>query len=187
VYAVSRPGLSAQPQWSAALQGALFIYRRLREWFSPHLFAELRGCSDEQGQSPFWDALGHHFDIPFADADRLTGTGMKTFIAELMPAYPIYISLLPEAAREVIGQVHPNTAPARAILEKEGFSWRGSVDIFDAGPVLEANTDQIRAVRDSQCLPAQQLMAPAGADARRQRSVRQFPGAAGGPRRAGLT
>jgi arginine N-succinyltransferase len=79
---------------------------------------------------------------------------MKTFIAELMPAYPIYISLLPEAAREVIGQVHPNTAPARAILEKEGFSWRGSVDIFDAGPVLEAETDQIRAVRDSQRLPA---------------------------------
>ncbi len=32
------------------LQGALFIYRRLREWFLPHLFAELRGCSDEQGQ-----------------------------------------------------------------------------------------------------------------------------------------
>ncbi|NEN68476.1 arginine N-succinyltransferase, partial [Escherichia coli] len=67
------------------------------------------------------------------------------------------ISLLPENARQVIGQVHPNTAPARAILEKEGFSWRGSVDIFDAGPVLEAETDQIRAVRDCQCLPAQQL------------------------------
>ncbi|MGE6459935.1 arginine N-succinyltransferase, partial [Klebsiella quasipneumoniae] len=31
---------------------------------------------------------------------------------------PIYISLLPENARQVIGQVHPNTAPARAILEK---------------------------------------------------------------------
>jgi hypothetical protein len=46
----------------------------------------------------------------------------------------------------VIGQVHPNTAPARAILEKEGFSWRGSVDIFDAGPVLEAETDAISAV-----------------------------------------
>ncbi|MGE6460021.1 arginine N-succinyltransferase, partial [Klebsiella quasipneumoniae] len=102
------------------LSKARFLFiAAFREWFSPHLFAELRGCSDEQGQSPFWDALGHHFfEIPFADADRLTGTGMKTFIAELMPAYPIYISLLPENARQVIGQVHPNTAPARAILEK---------------------------------------------------------------------
>lgn len=71
MYAVSRPGVSAQPQWSAALKARFLFIAAFREWFSPHLFAELRGCSDEQGQSPFWDALGHHFfDIPFADADR---------------------------------------------------------------------------------------------------------------------
>ncbi|MCL0143612.1 arginine N-succinyltransferase, partial [Klebsiella pneumoniae] len=85
-------------------------------------------------------------------------TGMKTFIAELKPAYPIYIALQPEAARGVICPVHPNPAPARAILEKEGFSWRGSVDMFDAGPVREADTDQMRAVRDSQRLPVRKLM-----------------------------
>lgn len=142
------------------LSKARFLFiAAFRELFSPHLFAELRGRSDEQGNSPFWDALGHHFfDIPFADADRLTGTGMKTFIAELMPAYPIYVSLLPDDAREAIGQVHANTSPARAILEKEGFSWRGSVDIFDAGPVLEAETDAIRAISESQYIPAMQLM-----------------------------
>jgi arginine N-succinyltransferase len=142
------------------LSKARFLFiAAFSELFSPHLFAELRGRSDEQGNSPFWDALGHHFfDIPFADADRLTGTGMKTFIAELMPAYPIYVSLLPDDAREAIGQVHANTSPARAILEKEGFSWRGSVDIFDAGPVLEAETDAIRAVSESQFIPAMQLM-----------------------------
>lgn len=142
------------------LSKARFLFiAAFRELFSPHLFAELRGRSDEQGNSPFWDALGHHFfDIPFADADRLTGTGMKTFIAELMPAYPIYVSLLPHDAREAIGQVHANTSPARAILEKEGFSWRGSVDIFDAGPVLEAETDAIRAISESQYIPAMQLM-----------------------------
>lgn len=142
------------------LSKARFLFiAAFRELFSLHLFAELRGRSDEQGNSPFWDALGHHFfDIPFADADRLTGTGMKTFIAELMPAYPIYVSLLPDDAREAIGQVHANTSPARAILEKEGFSWRGSVDIFDAGPVLEAETDAIRAISESQFIPAMQLM-----------------------------
>ncbi|PMC24787.1 arginine N-succinyltransferase, partial [Klebsiella aerogenes] len=42
----------------------------------------------------------------------------------------------------------------------EGFSWRGSVDIFDAGPVLEAETDNIRAIRESYSLPALQLMTP---------------------------
>lgn len=143
------------------LSKARFLFiAAFRELFSPHLFAELRGRSDEHGNSPFWDALGHHFfDIPFADADRLTGTGMKTFIAELMPAYPIYVSLLPENAREAIGEVHANTSPARAILEKEGFSWRGSVDIFDAGPVLEAQTDSIRAIGESRFIPAMHVMA----------------------------
>ncbi|SPX53128.1 Arginine N-succinyltransferase [Klebsiella pneumoniae] len=151
------------------LSKARFLFiAAFREWFSPHLFAELRGCSDEQGQSPFWDALGHHFfDIPFADADRLTGTGMKTFIAELMPAYPIYISLLPEAARGVIGQVHPNTAPARAILEKEGFSWRGSVGYFRcrSGAGGGHRSDPRRARQPAPACPAADGR-PAGADPR---------------------
>ncbi|MBS0969059.1 arginine N-succinyltransferase [Chimaeribacter arupi] len=137
------------------LSKARFLFiAAFREFFSSHLFAELRGVVDNGGRSAFWDALGHHFfEIPFAEADYLTGIGSKTFIAELMPSYPIYISLLPEPAQQVIGQVHPQTAPARAILEKEGLMWRGSVDIFDAGPVLEGETDAIRAVRASRVLP----------------------------------
>lgn len=129
-----------------------------RHLFSSHFFAEMRGVVDDQGRSLFWDALGHHFfEIPFAEADRLTGTGMKTFIAELMPSSPIYVSLLPESAQRVIGEVHPHTAPARSILEKEGFIWRGSVDIFDAGPVLEAETDKIRSVYGSKIVTAGKL------------------------------
>ncbi|WP_380180559.1 arginine N-succinyltransferase [Kalamiella sp. sgz302252] len=153
--------LFLDPDYQLNRNGLLLSKARLlfiaahRHLFSSHLFAEMRGVVDEQGGSAFWDALGHHFfEIPFAEADRLTGTGMKTFIAELMPSWPIYISLLPAAAQRVIGEVHPRTAPARAILEKEGFSWRGSVDIFDAGPVLEAETDVIRAIRDSRVITA---------------------------------
>ncbi len=44
--------------------------------FEPKIIAEMRGVSDANGQSPFWDGLGaHFFDMPFADADRLTGLG----------------------------------------------------------------------------------------------------------------
>ncbi|AKC32607.1 arginine N-succinyltransferase [Candidatus Pantoea carbekii] len=129
-----------------------------RHLFSSYLFAEMRGVVDEEGRSQFWDALGHHFfDLSFLEADRLTGTGIKTFIAELMPFYPIYISLLPLDAQKVIGKVHPNTVPARLILEKEGFKWCGSVDIFDAGPVLQAETDSIRAIRDTQIVIAGEM------------------------------
>ena len=119
--------------------------------FETKIIAEMRGVSDANGQSPFWDGLGaHFFDMPFADADRLTGLGKKEFIAELMPRHPLYINLLPQSAQEVIGKVHESTRPARKMLEDEGFRYQGYVDIFDAGPALETQVKDIRAVRDSQ-------------------------------------
>ena len=118
--------------------------------FETKIIAEMRGVSDANGQSPFWDGLGaHFFDMPFADADRLTGLGKKEFIAELMPRHPLYINLLPKSAQDVIGKVHESTRPARKMLEDEGFRYQGYVDIFDAGPALETQVKDIRAVRDS--------------------------------------
>ncbi len=49
----------------------------------------------------------------------------------------------------MIGEVHPQTAPARAVLEKEGFRYRNYVDIFDGGPTLECDIDRVRAIRKS--------------------------------------
>jgi len=49
----------------------------------------------------------------------------------------------------VIGEVHPQTAPARAVLEKEGFRYRNYIDIFDGGPTLECDIDRVRAIRKS--------------------------------------
>ncbi|MFN3589050.1 MAG: arginine N-succinyltransferase, partial [Spirosomataceae bacterium] len=48
----------------------------------------------------------------FPTADYLTGIGQKVFIAELMPKYPIYVSLLSKEAQAVIGKVHEKTRPA---------------------------------------------------------------------------
>ncbi|HEY0286988.1 MAG TPA: arginine N-succinyltransferase [Pseudomonas sp.] len=121
--------------------------------FSERVIAEMRGVSDEDGHSPFWEGLGKHFfKMPFAEADYLTGIGNKAFIAELMPRFALYTPLLPEAARNVIGKVHRHTEAALRLLQSEGFSHRGYVDIFDGGAVIECETAQIRAVRDSQIL-----------------------------------
>ncbi|MGO1693654.1 MAG: arginine N-succinyltransferase, partial [Marinobacter sp.] len=121
-----------------------------RKHFSEKVFAEMRGVSDEQGLSPLWDALGSKFfDMKFTEADMLSGLGNKAFIAELMPKYPIYLPMLPESARAVIGRVHGNTAPALKMLQAEGFNFNGMVDIFDGGPVVEAFVHTIRTVRDS--------------------------------------
>ncbi|MDX3774700.1 arginine N-succinyltransferase [Chromatiaceae bacterium AAb-1] len=121
--------------------------------FSDRVIAEMRGISDANGNSPFWQWLQEHFfSVDFPTADYLTGIGQKVFIAELMPKYPIYVSLLSKRAQAAIGQVHEKTRPALALLQSEGFSHRGYVDIFDAGPTVEARTEHIRSVRNSRRL-----------------------------------
>ena len=118
--------------------------------FSETIIAEMRGVSDEQGRSPFWQWLEEHFfSMDFPTADYLTGIGKKVFIAELMPKYPIYVNLLSKGAQAVIDKVHPQTVPALRLLEAEGFARRGYVDIFDAGPTVESHVNSIKTVNES--------------------------------------
>ncbi|KXI29200.1 arginine N-succinyltransferase [Paraglaciecola hydrolytica] len=118
--------------------------------FSDTVIAEMRGISDDKGKSPFWQWLEEHFfSMDFPTADYLTGIGQKQFIAELMPKYPIYVSLLSKQAQAVIGKVHEKTKPALQLLEQEGFICRGYVDIFDGGPTVEANLKHIRTAQMS--------------------------------------
>ncbi len=118
--------------------------------FSEKLIAEMRGFQRADGSSPFWDSLGRHFfKMDFNRADDLTSLGKKSFIAELMPRHPLYVAYLPADAQEVIGLVHVDTAPARRLLEQEGLHYEGYVDIFDAGPVLQARVSELRALRES--------------------------------------
>jgi arginine N-succinyltransferase len=122
----------------------------------PHLFtekliAEMRGYQAPDGSSPFYEGLGRHFfKMDFDHVDDLTSLGKKSFIAELMPRQPLYVAYLPTEAQEVIGKVHLSTAPARRLLEQEGMHFEGYVDIFDAGPVLQARVSELRALRDSE-------------------------------------
>ncbi|MDV6956309.1 arginine N-succinyltransferase, partial [Pseudomonas aeruginosa] len=149
LHADHRSGLNGK-----LLSRARFLFiAEFRHLFGDKLIAEMRGMSDEEGRSPFWESLGRHFfKMEFSQADYLTGVGNKAFIAELMPKFPLYTCFLSEEAREVIGRVHPNTEPALAMLKAEGFSYQGYVDIFDAGPAIEAETDKIRAIAESQNL-----------------------------------
>ena len=118
--------------------------------FSETVFAEVRGWVDEEGKSPFWNAVGgKFFDMEFDEADRVNGLGNNQFIGDVMPKFPIYSNLLPETARSVIGKPHVKSAAAMKFLEEEGFRYRGAVDIFDAGPLVEASQSQIRSVRNA--------------------------------------
>jgi arginine N-succinyltransferase len=121
--------------------------------FSTKIIAEMRGVSDSDGRSPFWEWLEKHFfSIDFPTADYLTGTGNKDFIAQLMPKYPIYVSLLSPEAQAVINKVHKNTEPAIRLLESEGFCRSDYVDIFDAGPTIFAQRQHIKTINQSRKL-----------------------------------
>lgn len=116
--------------------------------FAPLVIAEMRGISDDKGQSPFWNDVGSHFfHMPFVEADRLTLATNKQFIADLMPRNPIYVKLISTKAQEVIGKPHQSTVPAMSILLKEGFRYNNYVDIFDAGPTIEAPFEDINTIK----------------------------------------
>ena len=123
------------------------------ELFNDNVLAELRGVFTPDGACPFWDHVAHKFfPMEFDEADRMTGSTDKQFILDLAPRHPIYIDLLPEPARAVIGKVHPQGVPAMALLESEGFRPNGLIDIFDAGPTVSCQRDNIRTVRDARPL-----------------------------------
>jgi len=125
--------------------------------FAEAVITEIVGYSDEAGHSPFWDALGKHFfDLPYAEAERLCGLQSRSFLAELMPQYPIYVPMLPQAAQDCIGRIHPDGQEAFDILEREGFETNSYIDLFDAGPTLYARTSNIRSIARSQTATVQQ-------------------------------
>ena len=121
-----------------------------RDWFGRQVISEMRGYQDENGDSPVWEALGREFyDMDFDEADRLNAHVGNQFIADLSPKHPIYASLLAKPAREALGRPHDDGRRAMALLLEEGFRYEGYIDIFDGGPTLFANIDELKAVREA--------------------------------------
>jgi arginine N-succinyltransferase len=121
----------------------------------PHLFSdivisEIRGVQNVKGESPFYNNLAKYFfQMDFKRTDFIYATQGGQFIADLMPRYPIYVKLLDPSAQSVIGVPLEASQPAKRMLESEGFTYEGYVDIFDGGPTMQAERAQIRTVRES--------------------------------------
>ncbi|WP_133365768.1 arginine N-succinyltransferase [Qipengyuania sediminis] len=121
-----------------------------RPRFADRILAELRGVIDDRGGSPFWDGVaGRFFGMDFQEADYFNAINGNQFIADLMPKHPVYVAMLSEEARKVIGVPHPTGRAAMRMLEAEGFAHEGYVDIFDGGPTMTAKTDQVKSVREA--------------------------------------
>ena len=149
-------GLFLHPNERAGGLGLLLARSRYlfiamhRARFADKIIAELRGIIDERGDSPFWDNVaGRFFGMSFNEADYFNAINGNQFIADLMPKHPVYVAMLDEDARKVIGVPHLSGRAAMRMLENEGFYHDGYVDIFDGGPTMTALTDQVASVKDS--------------------------------------
>lgn len=137
--------------WGSLLARSRYLFiKQHRSRFGDRVLAELRGVMDEAGNAPFWDALaGKFFGMSFPEADEFNAVHGTQFIADLMPRASIYVALLTDAAKSVMGQPHPSGRAALRMLEEEGFDFDRYIDIFDGGPTVTADTDDIRTVRES--------------------------------------
>ena len=137
--------------WGALLARSRYLFMKLhRARFGERTLAELRGVMDEAGNAPFWDGLaGRFFGMTFPEADEFNAVHGTRFIADLMPKTPIYVDLLADSAKAVMGQPHPSGRAALRMLEQEGFTFDRYIDIFDGGPTVTAPTDQIRTIREA--------------------------------------
>ncbi len=145
--------------WGALLARSRYLFMKLhRQRFGDRTLAELRGVLDDAGNSPFWDALaGRFFGMTFPEADEFNAVNGTKFITDLMPKTPIYVALLPETARTVMGLPHPTGRPALRMLESEGFVFDRYLDIFDGGPTVTAATDSIRTIREAESFTVEKV------------------------------
>jgi len=121
--------------------------------FADIVISEIRGVQDADGESPFYKNLAQHFfQMPFKKADFVNATTGSQFISDLMPKYPIYVNLLDRRAQAVIGQPLEASKAAKYMLEQEGFRHQGYVDVFDAGPTMQAECKELRTVKKSRVL-----------------------------------
>nr|WP_297458974.1 arginine N-succinyltransferase [uncultured Halomonas sp.] len=150
------------------------LLRRARLMFIaqyPERFAEILavafpGYLDADGESPFWNSVGRHFFVRgYQEINHLAGVRSKSFIAEVMPQFPLYLSLLTPAARAAIGREHPDHEIALGEMLAEGFVRSRHVDIFDAGPVIKAERERLETFRRSTWHPVRIRPAAALPDA----------------------
>ena len=162
--------LLIHPNYRGAGRGSLLSLSRFlfmaeyRHCFESVVVAEMRGVF-QHDISPFWEHFAKHFfaGISFDQIDQARLVD-KSFINQLIPKTPIYLHCLPQKVTKVIAEVHPDTRPARTLLEKEGFIFANEIDPLDGGPLFAATLDDIRTVRDSQTAILENIAAPDNAE-----------------------
>jgi arginine N-succinyltransferase len=148
-------GLVVAPEYRKAPErlGLLISYVRFlfiathRQLFRDVLLAELLPPLEPDGTSHLWEAIGRRFtDMSYPEADLLSSEN-KDFIRDLFPRDSIYVTLISDAARALIGHVGTQTRGVEKMLRRVGFEYANRVDPFDGGPHFTARTNDVTLVR----------------------------------------
>lgn len=147
------------PEWRKERLGELLSLSRFLfiaehpHRIATHICARLRGVIDKNKNTcSFWDGIGKHFiALEFDKVCELLEENY-TFVEEFLPEYPIYAHLLSKRIQQTIGQTHATTKPALRMLKKQNFSVTSDIDLFDGGPILQAETSEVRTVKQSRLL-----------------------------------
>ncbi|MFC3282873.1 arginine N-succinyltransferase [Litchfieldella rifensis] len=144
-------GTSAE---SLLRRSRLMFIAQYPERFAEILAVAFPGYLDSEGESPFWNSVGRHFFVRgYQDINHLAGVRSKSFIAEVMPQFPLYLPLLTPQARSAIGREHPDHEHALEEMLAEGFVRSRHVDIFDAGPVVKGELERLETFRHASWHP----------------------------------
>lgn len=112
--------------------------------FGDTVIAELRGICGEDG-SPLYDYLfKDKLEKTFLEADTEYYDRNPDALGSIVPIGSIPTDEFPLNVRASIAQPHPSGRAAMRLLQGEGFIFSGTIDLFDAGPIMSVYRDTIR-------------------------------------------
>ncbi|MEP3891751.1 MAG: arginine N-succinyltransferase [Hellea sp.] len=117
--------------------------------FGDSVIAELRGICGAEG-SPLYDHLfKDKLESSFLEADAEYYDRNPDALGDIVPIGCIATSDMPLAVKASLGQPHPSGIGAMRLLQREGFIFSGTVDLFDAGPIMSVHRDTIRTLMNA--------------------------------------
>ncbi len=130
--------------------------------FGDTVIAELRGICGADG-SPLYDYLfKNKLEKSFLEADNEYFDRNPNALGDIVPIGRVNVSRFPIDVRASMAQPHPSGAAALRMLQKEGFIFSGTIDLFDAGPIVHAYRDTIRTIMNRRIGAAEAVSSVSG-------------------------
>ncbi len=121
--------------------------------FGDMVIAELRGICGTEG-SPLYDHLFEYkLDKTFLEADAEYFDRNPNSLGDIVPIGAVPTVNFPIEVKMSLAQPHPTGVGAMRLLQSEGFIFSGTIDLFDAGPIMSVHRDTIRTTMQTKSLP----------------------------------